>query len=166
MAILQEFKKFALRGNVVDMAVAFTVGAAFSTIAKSLVDDIIMPPIGLVLGGADFTNYFWVIKAGAKVEPPYGTLDAAQKAGAVTLNYGSFINHMVAFLVVAIAMFIIIRMVNKADEALEGRFSKKPKEAGEPSDKKCPYCLSTIPYHATRCPQCTSQLEETGTEPG
>jgi len=159
MKLLSEFKTFALRGNIIDLAIGFTVGAAFSTIAKSLVDDVIMPPVGLLLGGTDFSNYFITLKPGAEVPPPYATLQAATEAGAVTLNYGLFVNAIVAFLVVAFAMFIVIHFINRAEKTLEERFGEKPSEPGEPDNKKCPYCLSTIPYRATRCPQCTSQLE-------
>lgn len=160
MTILEEFKKFALRGNVVDLAIGFTVGAAFSTVAKSLVEDVIMPPIGLVLGRADFSDLFLLLKAGEEQTSPYATLADAQAAGAVTINYGVFINNALALLVVALAMFIIIRLVNRADEALEDEFGtvdEAPADA-EPSTKKCAYCRSAIPYRATRCPNCTSHL--------
>lgn len=157
LSVLQEFKKFALRGNLVDMAVGFTVGAAFSTVAKSVVSDILMPPLGLLLGSADFSDLFIVLKEGSKAAAPYATLAGAQASGAVTLNYGLFLNNVVAFILVAIAMFFIIRLMNRAEEALEERFGDKP-EAGEPTEKKCEFCRSTIPFKASRCPFCTSEL--------
>lgn len=153
MSLFGDFKKFVLRGNLVDMAIGFTVGAAFTTIAHSLVGDIIMPPLGLVLGSSDFSNFFVVLKEGVHAGP-YATLAAAKAAGAVTLNYGVFINSLVAFLIVALAMFAIMRLVNRVDEALEGA----PPPAGEPTNKKCPHCLETIAYRATRCSHCTSEL--------
>jgi large conductance mechanosensitive channel len=160
MKIIGEFKKFALRGNLIDLAVGFTVGAAFTTIVKSLVSDIIMPPIGLLLGRADFANFFVLLKGGAK-GPPYATLEEARAAGAVTINYGAFLNNLVAFLIVALTMFAIVRLVNRLDARLEEEFGKEKPRAGDPTEKKCPYCLSTIAFKATRCPECTSQLNET-----
>jgi len=158
MKLIAEFRKFALRGSLIDMAVGFTVGAAFTTVARSLVDNIIMPGVGLVLGSADFSDFFILLKAGPKTPPPYHTLEAAEKAGAVTLNYGLFINSIIALMLVALAMFIIIRLVNRTEATLEARFGDAP-VPGEPTEKKCPYCRSTIPIQATRCPHCTSQLE-------
>jgi large conductance mechanosensitive channel len=151
--MLEEFKEFILRGNVVDMAVGIIVGAAFSTIVKSLVDDVIMPPIGLLLGGVDFTNFFILLKAGSPAAP-YASLADAQAAGAVTINYGLFINAVVSFLIVAFVVFLLVRSVNQL---------KRGEEAppAEPTTKECPYCLSTIPIKATRCPQCTSELTAT-----
>lgn len=158
MSFLEEFKKFVLRGNLLDLAVGFTVGAAFSTVAKSLVNDIIMPPVGLLLGGADFSNFLVVLRPGDSSAPPYATLDDAQTAGAVTLNYGAFINNVVALMLVALVMFFLIRAVNRIDRELDKRFDTKDEE-GTPANKKCPHCRTTIDYHATRCPYCTSQLE-------
>ncbi|MDX1662531.1 MAG: large conductance mechanosensitive channel protein MscL [Candidatus Promineifilaceae bacterium] len=161
--MIEEFKKFAMRGNVVDLAVGFTVGAAFSTVARSLVDDILMPPLGLLLGSADFTDMFTVLQPGMEAAPPYATLADAQAAGAVTWNYGLFINNIVTFLLVALAMFFLIRLFNRIDEELTEEFAPAKAEIApkEPSEKKCPYCLSTVPFKATRCPQCTSALEGT-----
>jgi len=160
MGIIDEFKSFAMRGNVVDLAVGFTVGAAFSTVARSLVDDIIMPPVGLLIG-QDFADSFIVLQEGNPeiAAQPYETLALAQEAGAVTWNYGLFINTIITFLIVALAMFLIIRFINRLDAQLEEEFGEQPKEPSEPANKKCPYCLQTIPYRATRCPQCTSHLE-------
>ena len=147
--MLQEFKKFAMRGNVVDMAVGIIIGGAFGTIVKSLVDDVIMPPIGLLLGGVDFSDLFITLKEGA-VEGPYATLAAAQSAGAVTLSYGLFINSVISFLIVAFAVFLLIKSINKLQAAEE------PKE--EPSTKECPFCMSSIALKASRCPNCTSEV--------
>jgi large conductance mechanosensitive channel len=147
----QEFKEFALRGNVVDIAVGIIIGAAFGTIVKSLVDDVIMPPIGLVLGGADFSNFFLLLRPGAP-GAPYASLADAQAAGAVTINYGVFLNSMISFLVVAVVIFFLIRLMNRLrrdeGEAIE-----------EPTTRDCPFCLSAIPIKATRCGYCTSHLE-------
>lgn len=159
MSFLEDFKKFALRGNLVDLAIGFTVGAAFSTVAKSLVDDIIMPPIGMVLGNADFSDLFVVLADGDKAAPPYSTLKDAQTAGAVTLNYGQFVNHVVALLLVALAMFLLIRLINRIDDQLDDYWGTEP-NAAPPSTKKCKYCRTAIDYQATRCPNCTSELPE------
>jgi large conductance mechanosensitive channel len=148
--MLKEFKEFALRGNVVDMAVGIIIGAAFSTIVNSLVKDVIMPPIGLLLGGLDFANFFLLLKAGSPAGP-YASLADAQAAGAVTINYGVFINAVVSFLIVAFVLFLLIRAVNRMRRAEEA-------PPAEPTTKECPYCLSAIPIKATRCPYCTSEL--------
>jgi len=149
--MFKEFKEFAMRGNVVDMAVGIIIGAAFGTIVKSLVDDIIMPPIGLLLGNVDFSNLFIVLKDAA-AGGTFASLADAQKAGAVTLNYGMFINTVISFLIVAFAVFLLIRGLNKLK-----REEEAPPE--EPTTKECPRCLSTIPIKATRCAHCTSELE-------
>ena len=148
--MLKEFKAFALRGNVLDLAVGIIIGGAFGTIVKSLVDDVIMPPIGLMLGNVNFTNLFLLLKSGSKAPPPYPTLADAQAAGAVTINYGSFINNVVTFIIVAFAVFLIVRMANRL----------KPQDAAAaPTTKDCPYCRMAIPISATRCPHCTSDLK-------
>jgi len=148
--MLKEFKEFAMRGNVVDMAVGIIIGAAFGSIVKSLVDDVLMPPIGMLLGNVDFSNLFIVLKQGA-VAGPFATLAEAQKAGAVTLNYGVFANTIISFIIVAFAVFMLIRALNKL---------KRQEEAppAEPTTQECPHCLSTIPIMATRCAHCTSGL--------
>jgi large conductance mechanosensitive channel len=147
--MLKEFKEFAMRGNVVDMAVGIIIGAAFGTIVKSLVSDVIMPPIGLLLGNVDFSNLFVVLKQGATAGP-YAALTDAQAAGAVTINYGMFINTVISFVIVAFAVFLLIKGINQM---------KRKKEApAEPTTKACPHCFTTIPIKATRCPNCTSQL--------
>jgi large conductance mechanosensitive channel len=146
----KEFKEFAMRGNVIDMAVGIIIGVAFGTIVKSLVSDIIMPPIGLLLGNVDFSNLFTVLKEGT-APGPYASLADAQKASAVTVNYGVFVNTIISFLIVAFAVFLLIRQINKL---------KRKEEAppAEPTTKDCPYCLFSIPFKATRCPHCTSEL--------
>jgi large conductance mechanosensitive channel len=149
--MLKEFKEFAMRGNVVDMAVGIIIGAAFGTIVKSLVADIIMPPIGLLLGNVDFSNLFAVLKAGT-VATPYASLAEAQAAGAVTINYGAFINTIISFLIVAIAVFLMIKSMNTLKR-------KKEEAPAAPTTKDCPFCATAIPIKATRCPHCTSQLK-------
>lgn len=148
--MLNEFRQFALRGNVVDMAVGIIIGAAFGAIVKSLVDDVIMPPIGLLLGNVDFSNLFLVMKEGAAAAGPYVSVEAAKKAGAVTLNYGLFINAVISFMIVAFAVFMLIRTMNRLRTAEES--------PAEPTTKECPRCLSMIPIKATRCPHCTTDL--------
>ncbi|MDW8104735.1 MAG: large conductance mechanosensitive channel protein MscL [Armatimonadota bacterium] len=145
--MFQEFKKFAMRGNAIDLAVGFIMGGAFSAIVTSLVNDIIMPPIGLLLGKVDFSNLFLNLSG-----TPYATLEEAKKAGAATVNYGVFINTLVNFLIVSFALFLVVRQVN--------RWSAQPAPVTEPTTKECPYCYSQIPIKATRCPHCTSQLTE------
>lgn len=149
--MFKEFKEFAMRGNVVDMAVGIIIGAAFGTIVKSLVADVIMPPIGLLLGNVDFANLFVVLKDGAASAAPYASLADAQAAGAVTLNYGVFINTIISFIIVAFAVFLLIRNINKL---------KKKEVPAEPTIKDCPYCFTSIPIKAMRCPHCTSQLDQ------
>lgn len=159
MAILAEFRKFAIRGNVVDLAIGFTVGAAFTTIARSLVDDILMPPVGLALGRTDFSDLYVLLRHGTEAAPPYATLADAKAAGAVTLNYGLFVNAILAFVIVAFAMFLVIQAINRFHQRLERESGAGETGPEEPESKLCPFCLSTIPHKATRCPQCTSQLE-------
>ena len=151
--MLKEFRDFAMRGNVVDMAVGIIIGAAFGAIVKSLVDDMIMPPIGLLLGNVDFSNLFVVLKEGAKEAGPYASVAAAHSAGAVTLNYGLFINTVISFVIVAFAVFMLISGMHRMQQRLE-----KPQPGAVPSTKECPYCFSTISMKATRCPSCTSNL--------
>ncbi len=149
--MLKEFKEFVMRGNVVDMAVGIVIGVAFGGIIKSLVADVLMPPIGLLLGGVDFSNLFMVIKEGTAAGP-FATVAAAKEAGAVTLNYGLFLNTIVSFLIIAFAIFFVVRGINRL---------KKEEEAppAEPTTKDCPLCLSTIPIKATRCGHCTSEVK-------
>jgi large conductance mechanosensitive channel len=148
--MLKEFKAFIMRGNVLDLAVALIIGAAFGTVVKSLVDDVIMPPIGLALGDVDFSNLFLVLKAGPKAPPPYPTLADAHTAGAVTVNYGQLVNNLVTFLIVAFAVFLTVKAANRL----------KPQEAAAaPSTRDCPFCRMPIPVGAVRCPHCTSELK-------
>jgi len=148
--MLKEFKEFAMKGNVVDMAVGIIIGAAFGTIVKSVVDDVIMPPIGLLLGNVDFANLFITLKQGAAAGP-YATLELAKKAGAVTLNYGAFFNTIVSFVIVAFSVFLLIKGMNKLKR-------QQVEAPAAPTTKECPHCLSTIPIKATKCAHCTSGL--------
>jgi len=149
--MFKEFKEFAMRGNVVDMAVGIIIGAAFGTIVASFVADVIMPPIGLLLGKVDFSNLFVVLKSAA-VPGPYASVAAAKQAGAVTLNYGAFINTIISFLIIAFAVFLVIRQINKLR-------AKPEAPAAAPATKECPYCYSIVAIKATRCPFCTSTLK-------
>ncbi len=149
--MFKAFKEFAMRGNVVDMAVGIVIGAAFGTIVKSFVDDVLMPPIGLLLGNVDFANLFIVLKEGAKAAGPYASLAAAKAAGAVTLNWGAFINTIISFIIIAFAVFLVIRGINRMKQ-------EKETPAAEPTTKECPFCFTVIPIQASRCPNCTSQL--------
>jgi len=151
--MFKEFREFAMRGNVVDMAVGIIIGGAFGTIVKSLVDDVIMPPIGLMLGNVDFTNLFVVLKQGTKAVGPYTNLAEAHTAGAVTLNYGQFINNVVSFIIVAFAVFLLVRTMNRLQQRLEHHPDP------EATTKECTYCYTTINIKATRCPNCTSELD-------
>jgi len=151
--MLQDFKAFIMRGNVIDMAVGIIVGVAFGLVVNSLVRDVIMPPIGLALGNVDFTNLFAVLKEGA-TPGPYASLAAAQTAGAVTINYGVFINAIINLLIIAAAVFfLIVRPIAR----LQAR--KKAGEPAAPTTKECPYCFTAIPIKASRCPNCTSALK-------
>ena len=149
--MLKEFKEFAMRGSMADMACGIIIGAAFGTIVKSLVSDVIMPPIGLALGHVDFSNLFIVLKEGATTGP-YPSIADAQKAGAVTINYGLFVNTIISFLIVAFAVFLLVRSMSKLK-----RQEEAPPPA--PATKECSYCFSTISIKATRCPHCTSELK-------
>lgn len=142
--MLKEFKEFAMRGNVLDMAIGIIIGGAFGKIVSSLVSDVLMPPIGLLLGGVDFSNFF------VNLTGDEATLVAAQEAGSVTLNYGVFVNTVFNFLIVAFAIFLLIKQVN--------RFQKE-EPAPDPTTKECPHCLSEIAIKATRCAHCTSELQ-------
>jgi large conductance mechanosensitive channel len=145
--MLRDFKAFVLRGNVLDLAIAVIIGTSFGKIVTSLVNDIIMPPLGLLLGRVDFSSLF-VSLSGV----PYASLSDAQAAGAPTLNYGVFIKALVDFLIVALVMFVLIRVVTRAQQA------KASKAPPAPTTRECPFCTSTISLKATRCPQCTSEL--------
>jgi large conductance mechanosensitive channel len=142
--MLKEFKEFAMKGNVLDLAIGIIMGTAFGAIVKSLVDDVIMPPIGLLLGKIDFANLFISLSG-----QDFASLKAAKDAGAATLNYGLFINTVINFIIVAFVMFLLVRQINRM---------KKETPPAAPNTKECSYCLSSIPIKATRCPHCTSQL--------
>jgi large conductance mechanosensitive channel len=150
--MLKEFREFAPRGNVMDLAVGVIIGAAFGKIITSLVNDIIMPPLGLVLGGVDFANLFLNLSG-----TPYATLAEAQAAGAPTINYGLFLQNVVDFLIVALVIFLLVRWINN--------LSKRNAAPEAPSTKVCPYCFSGIPIKATRCPECTSDLAGVASAP-
>lgn len=147
--MLKDFKTFIMRGNVLDMAIGFIIGGAFGTIVKSLVDDVLMPPIGMLLGRVDFADRFILLKEGATVLPAGATLEQAKAAGAVTINYGLFINAVIAFLIVAFCVYLVVRAVNR----MQG-----PAPAAIPTTKDCPYCATAIPLAAKKCPNCTSAL--------
>lgn len=149
--IVNDFKKFALRGNVMDMAIGIIIGAAFGKIVDSLVKDIIMPPLGLILGKVDFQNLFIVLQEG-KEAGPYVTLESAQKAGAITLNIGSFINLGISFLIIAFAVFLLVKVMN----GIRSRFEEEKSMVS--TMKECKYCCSVIPINAKKCPNCTSDL--------
>jgi len=144
--MLKEFKEFAMRGNMVDMAVGIVIGAAFGKIVSSLVSDVLMPPIGKLLGGVDFSNLFLNLSGGS-----YPSVAAAKAAGAATINYGVFLNAVIDFVIVAIVLFMIVKAMNAMKRA-------EAAPAPPPATKDCPYCLSAIPPKATRCPACTSTL--------
>ena len=145
--MLKDFRAFIMRGNVIDLAIGVIIGVAFGAVVKSLVDDVIMPPIGLATGGIDFSNKFIVLKEGTAAAGPYASVAAAKAAGATTLNYGLFVNNVVSFLIIGFCAFLVVRAVNRLTHA--------PASA---KTKPCPYCTMDIPLAATRCPECTSQL--------
>ena len=144
--MLKQFRDFAMRGNVVDLAVGIIIGAAFGKIVTSFVNDILMPPIGILLGKVDFSNLFLDLSGKS-----YNSLAEAKAAGAATINYGVFVNNIIDFTIVAFAVFLVIKQVN--------RLTKGPETAAAPTTKECPYCMSAIPIKATRCPHCTSAVE-------
>jgi len=152
--MIKDFKTFITRGNVVDLAVGIVIGIAFGAIVSSFVKDVIMPPVGLALGGTDFTNMFVVLKEGT-VAGPYTSLAAAQGAGAVSINYGVFINTIISFIILAaVIFFFIVRPITKMHER-----QKAAEVASAPSTKECPFCFTSILIKATRCPNCTSELK-------
>ena len=157
--MMEEFKKFIVRGNLADMAIGFTVGAAFTTVAKSLVDDLVMPVVGLVIGRVDFEDFFVVLHPGEGT-PPFNTIDQAREAGAVTLNYGLFTNNLIALFMVGVVMFFAIRGINRLNDRLEDDDGLDDVAPDEPDNKKCRYCRTTIPFRASRCPNCTSVLQQ------
>jgi len=147
--MFKEFREFAIKGNVVDMAVGIMIGGAFATVVKSLVEDVVMPPISIATGGLDYSQRFIVLEAG-KVPPPYETLDAATEAGAVTLRWGLFVNHVITFVVVALALFFLVRWINRL---------RRPDTPPAETTRPCPHCMSHVDVAASRCAHCTSELE-------
>lgn len=154
-SFIHEFKKFAMRGNVIDMAVGIIIGAAFGKIVDSLVKDIIMPPIGLLLGKVDFSNLFIVLKKGSDFKGAYVSLTQALNDGAITLNLGNFLNAVISFTIVAFAVFILIKAINRVQASMDS--SEKQEES---VTKKCPYCDTDIPVKAVKCPHCTADLKK------
>jgi large conductance mechanosensitive channel len=150
--MFKEFREFAMRGSVLDMAVGIIIGAAFGAIVSSLVADVLMPPIGLLLGKVDFANLYVLLTAG-QTPGPYASLAAAQQAGAVTLNYGAFINKIISFIIVAFSLFLMIRSMNRMKKKAEA-------PAAVPTTKECPFCATAVPLKAVRCPHCTSELQK------
>lgn len=150
--MFKEFKEFAMKGNVLDMAIGIVIGASFGAIVSSFVADVIMPPIGLLLGNIDFSNLFVILREG-KVPGPYESLSAAKTAGAVTVNYGLFLNTVISFLIVAFAIFLLVKNINRM---------KREQEAppAVPTTKECPFCLSVIPIKAVKCAHCTAELKQ------
>ncbi|MBK7140614.1 MAG: large conductance mechanosensitive channel protein MscL [bacterium] len=149
--MLKEFKEFAMRGNVMDMAIGIIIGAAFGPIVGSLVSDVIMPPIGMLMGNVDFSNLFVVLQEGAQAGP-YASVAGAKAAGAVTINYGLFINTIINFVIVAFAVFMLVKGMNKMKR-------EQPAPAAAPTTRECPFCLSTIPLKATKCAHCASEVK-------
>ena len=152
---LNEFKEFAVKGNVIDMAVGIIIGGAFSPIVNSLVNDIIMPPIGMILGKVDFSNLYFALGGDGQT---YSTIAEAQKAGAVTINYGVFINTLISFTIVAFAVFLLVKAMNKLKAADKAEAAAE--EAATPTTKECPFCCETISIKAKKCPHCASELPQ------
>jgi len=158
MGFAKEFKEFAVKGNVIDLAVGIIIGAAFGAIVKSLVEDVIMPPVGMLLGGVEFKNMYWTIDNGNATLPPDATLEQARAGQEVVIAYGQFINNIIVFIIVAWAVFLLVKAINRM------RREKKAAPA-EPGDKTCTFCFSKIPIQATRCAHCTSELPPAAAPP-
>jgi large conductance mechanosensitive channel len=150
--LFNEFKEFISRGNVIDLAIGVIIGGAFSTIVKSMVDNLLMPPLGLLFGNVDFADLFVVLKRGSEAIPDGATLEMAKEVGAVTFNYGQFITDLLSFLLLALGVFLIVKAINALQR-------EKEEPEAEPTEKDCPFCKKAIPVEATRCPFCTSKLE-------
>lgn len=149
--MIKKFKAFIIRGNILDLAVGIIIGAAFGKIVDSLVKDILLPPLGIVLGNIDFSNFFIVLKESPQLSGPYPSLAIAQQAGAITLNVGSFINTLISFIIIAVAIFMVVKASNKVSAKID-------RGSTTATTKTCTYCYTTIPRQATRCPNCTSDL--------
>ena len=159
--LVQEFKEFIIQGNAIDLAIGIIIGAAFSTVVTSIVDNLMMPPLGLLLGRVDFQDLFIILRQGEQVLPENATLEMAREVGAVTFNYGLFISDLVSFILLGFGVFLIVRGINRLHEKaneVKARTEREEQEVEEPKEKDCPYCHKTIPIKATRCPFCTSQL--------
>jgi large conductance mechanosensitive channel len=155
--LLTDFRDFIARGDVMDLAIGIIIGSAFSTIVNSVVNNLLMPPLGLLIGNVDFQDLFIVLKQGQSPLPADATLQMAQEVGAVTFNYGQFLTDVISFLILALSIFLIV----KGLQSLKGKMEEPAEEeAAEPTEKDCPFCLKAIPIKATRCPYCTSQLKE------
>lgn len=154
--LFKDFQEFISRGNVIDLAIGIIIGSAFSTVVNSIVNNLMMPPLGLLLGNADFQDLFILLAPGEEPLPSGATLQMAKEVGAVTLNYGQFITDLISFLILALGVFLIVKGVRSFEDRV-----KKPKEEEqkEPTEKNCPFCRKAIPINASRCPFCTSQLE-------
>jgi len=150
--LFQDFKDFIMKGNVIDLAIGVIIGSAFGAVITSVVDNLLMPSLGLLLGGADFKDLFVVLKQGEQALQPGATLEMAREIGAVTLNYGQFITDIINFLLLALGVFLIIKGINALQKS-------KEEEPAEPTEKDCPFCHKVIPIQATRCPFCTSELD-------
>lgn len=159
--MLNDFKGFIARGNVIDLAVGIIIGSAFSALVNSVVNNIVMPPIGLLVGNSDFSDLFVVLRQGDQPLPPSATLKMASEVGAVTWNYGQFITDLLSFLLLALGVFLIIKAIQAMQDQAKQLKGEEEKEA-RPTEKDCPYCQKSIPIDATRCPYCTSQLENSG----
>jgi len=149
--MLKEFKEFAMKGNMIDMAVGIIIGGAFGSVVNALVSQVMMPPLGLLIGGIDFSNLFILLRDGAKNPGPYASIADAHAAGAVTIGYGLFLNSLISFLIMAFAVFILVKAINTLRR-------EKPAAPETASAKECPYCCTSVPLKATRCPACTSEL--------
>ncbi len=154
--LLTDFREFVARGDVMDLAIGIIIGSAFSTIVNSVVNNILMPPFGLLIGNVNFQDLFIVLKQGQSPLPAGATLQMAQDVGAVTFNYGQFLTDVISFLILAMAVFLIV----KGLQTLKSRVAKPEAAEGEPAEKDCPFCKKSIDIHAIRCPYCTSQLEK------
>ncbi len=158
--LFKDFRDFISRGNMIDLAVGIIIGAAFSSVVNSIVNNLLMPPLGLLFGNTDFSDLFAVLKTGTEELPPGATLEMAAEVGAVTLNYGQFITDLISFLLLALGVFFIV----KAFQTLQNRGKKSEEKVEDPTEKTCPYCQESVSINASRCPFCTSHLEATMSE--
>jgi len=152
--LFQDFKDFLMRGNAVDLAIGIIIGSAFSAVVNSIVNNLLMPPFGLLLGNVDFQDLFVVLRQGEQALPPNATLAMAQEMGAVTLNYGQFLTDLISFILLGFGVFLIVKAINKLNE------KAKPTTEEEATEKDCPFCHKSIPIEAVRCPFCTSQIDQ------